>query len=719
MYAGCTEAALFSINNAFECINSVTIDENYKKDVIKTMRAYIEPYVFSDILKSPPTVSGHADYYPTVNLENELTTIENDNSITTFYDLYQKLSGVIMKCNDGHFNFGISSTTNKDIYIDRMYFFSPGKIQISNEKDVRIVPVEMWSSLVPQELIDNKDKKIKTINGKDPITYIQEFADKHTAVRSPHGRFFNAISAISGTFLSVTPLSQDELNQGLKLVYEDNTQLTLNYYVYYEGPKTSNKLQGIYKELFENKIDKYSHPLQNTILYKLERMKRKSRKRDDPYSSSDGSISCKYSTEKKVNVLQVTTFNPQNLDEFPSIYNKCVDLFDTNDDPIIVIVPGNGGGAVAISQDLVRTLSPTMATFETGSFKISKVSEYLARTSYCSMNQDPETCQERCKVPESGYYEGDLGDWYNKPRTINYKDSNGNVVSEHKIAQPSKFEMTGYELKRLEKKRKPTDIVIFTDGYCFSACSMFVKNMKQNGGAIIVGYGGNPDTTYDDVFDIGESPTNVLEDKDLDEYEGYNEITKLRKQLGIKMRFSYEETYKRNFNFDETYPREYTIELPDRRIKTLHYESMDNVDEFINEGLKVIEEFKTKCNSNNKQLVKMDDSCKGKIENGDGGFKCGDNNQWTTECVTVSCSNFDTIYDETKNKCIENKCYKCGLNGCEECSYLQDLACLDCKEGYDLTEELQCKEHENDNGSDNGSVIIKIMLMVAIISIII
>ena len=50
----------------------------------------------------------------------------------------------------------------------------------------------------------------------------------------------------------------------------------------------------------------------------------------------------------------------------------------------------------------------------------------------------------------------------------------------------------------------------------------------------------------------------------------------------------------------------------------------------------------------------MNETCKGKTENGEGGFKCGNNNEWTNECVTVTCSIFDTIYDETKNKCVEN-----------------------------------------------------------------
>ena len=176
-----------------------------------------------------------------------------------------------------------------------------------------------------------------------------------------------------------------------------------------------------------------------------------------------------------------------------------------------------------------------------------------------------------------------------------HEENEGKEI-EHKVAQLSNFEFSILSLLRLEKKRKPTEIVVFTDVYCFSACAAFVKDMKQNGGAIIVGYGGNPNEKYDDVFDIGESATNNLADTDLDGYEKYEEVTEFRKKLEINMGFSYEETFKRSQNFDETIPREFTIELPDRRIKPLHYESEESIEEFINKGIEIVKNFETNCN---------------------------------------------------------------------------------------------------------------------------
>ena len=43
-----------------------------------------------------------------------------------------------------------------------------------------------------------------------------------------------------------------------------------------------------------------------------------------------------------------------------------------------------------------------------------------------------------------------------------------------------------------ENLKKPTDIIIFTDSYSFSATSAFIKGLQNIGGAVIVGYYGNP-----------------------------------------------------------------------------------------------------------------------------------------------------------------------------------------------------------------------------------
>ena len=48
------------------------------------------------------------------------------------------------------------------------------------------------------------------------------------------------------------------------------------------------------------------------------------------------------------------------------------------------------------------------------------------------------------------------------------------------------------ERKSLKNKRKPTDILIFTDGSLVSAAAFFIKNYQYYGGGMVVRYFGNP-----------------------------------------------------------------------------------------------------------------------------------------------------------------------------------------------------------------------------------
>ena len=65
-----------------------------------------------------------------------------------------------------------------------------------------------------------------------------------------------------------------------------------------------------------------------------------------------------------------------------------------------------------------------------------------------------------------------------------------------------------YDIRaKMKNIRKPTDIIIFTDGYSYSATSDFIKSTQLLGGAIIVGFGGNPEIKS---FDASQSNSVVF-----------------------------------------------------------------------------------------------------------------------------------------------------------------------------------------------------------------
>ena len=100
--------------------------------------------------------------------------------------------------------------------------------------------------------------------------------------------------------------------------------------------------------------------------------------------------------------------------------------------------------------------------------------------------------------------------------------------------------------------RKPTDILIFTDGYSFSARSTFIKKVQLNGGAIIIGYRGNPNLNK---FDSSQSPSSVFSTED-----SKDDLSKQITNLGFSLRYIIKEYFNKKDIKDElNIPLEFKI----------------------------------------------------------------------------------------------------------------------------------------------------------------
>ena len=62
--------------------------------------------------------------------------------------------------------------------------------------------------------------------------------------------------------------------------------------------------------------------------------------------------------------------------------------------------------------------------------------------------------------------------------------------------------------KSMKNKRKPTEILIFTDGYTCSSAALYIKYLQKMGRAFVAGYNGNPYS--EQAFDSSQSPAGVF-----------------------------------------------------------------------------------------------------------------------------------------------------------------------------------------------------------------
>ena len=122
------------------------------------------------------------------------------------------------------------------------------------------------------------------------------------------------------------------------------------------------------------------------------------------------------------------------------------------------------------------------------------------------------------------------------------KDENGNDLEHRRteIFEGSLInELKFYDYKAKAKNiRKPHEIIIFTDGFSFSATSTFIKGIQNDGGAIVVGYRGNPNI---DNFDSSQSASSVYSTHD--QTAEKDSLSKEIRDLGFKLTYTISESF--------------------------------------------------------------------------------------------------------------------------------------------------------------------------------
>ena len=83
----------------------------------------------------------------------------------------------------------------------------------------------------------------------------------------------------------------------------------------------------------------------------------------------DFTIGCKADNSKKINVYFINSFNSFVESEFISIVKNCVELFDSNDFPVILLSIFNQGGIISNDQLLLELLSSTTTINIYGAFE--------------------------------------------------------------------------------------------------------------------------------------------------------------------------------------------------------------------------------------------------------------------------------------------------------------------------------------------------------------
>ena len=623
--------------NEFKC-NSIL--ENIISILNKT-------YIYTDIVQNPPQPKNFPDYFIKFNLLNELKNISRNNR--NKYDFYIDIMKVLGKLRDLHLSI-IAYDGWEYINFYFSYVYSPFKYLIKNDNNENKPKVYMkiidkmlntYDENVQKFLRENENNPIKSINNSDPFDFIQNYGKEFYSCKNEHCSFVSKYVSY-GFYLFAMPLKKEYISK-IKLVFDDEKNIEIDFKYKFASQFDIEKN----KNIFKNEKKKSKIKIKKTL--KSKQFETSNDISWDYYDTINDYFKCRVDKENKVNVFVQSSFNYDLWDDFiyaMDLFYNCAELFYSNDYPIIGIENQNGGGFGILGLYLSQLLQINVDFQMIGAIKPNNHT-----ISFLNEDIDPDnkainltTCEN---VDKKVLYQNII-DYYGEGVYHNRTP----VYSLINKTERERFENDRKKLLEKNKKtKKPTEIIIFTDGYSYSTTCIFLKGLQNTGGAIIVGYNGNPNIEGKEKFDASQAPSPV--------FTFYNE-PEIENLLELGYSFN-QGTFAETFGFDymkeNPIPREYILDPVDERVDI--YSSYDDslYDKFIEKGKEIFDKYnnKNECNPKNKLLTLMSDKCKNIKKNVHGGFECNDEGKWSNKCKPFYCD-FGYYYNHYLNECVRDNC---------------------------------------------------------------
>ena len=639
------------------------IDENTSDYIIKNISSLLQKfYIYKDIAKIPPKIDNFENYHhKPIDLLADVNNIARKNQ--THLSLYQDIFKVLNSVRDGHLGIRLNKIGNTFDLASAEYC-SPFDLYIGNISDKPVVKIRAYEDCLG--VAENKDSilkfieahadiPIRSINRTNPFTFIQDFG-KLQVFRNRHAQFTYNLISVKHSSIRGMPYDLSDLTD-IEYEFENGDIINMNYLLV-----SSANLQDIDKEEFDefyhSIIYNQSNPFLIPNLFQTKKifLKQKGLLFDETpdkiqwdTQTQDGLLKCKVDNEHGYNVFLQTGFNFKSIDDAINVMVKCSDLFYSNKYKIIGIENLNGGGTAMLYEvwhQLIqqKTLDKTYRSI----MRNDDIFQYMKDFGFYPGYSNIETCKYYGSIEDMGQ----ITDNYGKSDVFDEEIKHNRSNIYEFLDKTWRKRLEAIRKNNFEKNnlKNPTDILIYTDAFCFSACSGFVKAFQNTGGAIVVGFNGNPtiEGTYE--FDGSQSSSSVT----AFQTEEYYALENLGYHVsGITYSESYDDSYQ-----DQTkapIPREYTVDLVDRRVPIYQSYSDDIYESFISHANNIFEEFKTKCSKNNKKLLLDDEACQLK-EHEKGGRVCGENENWDLDKCGAYYCDLGYYYDQFQQKCVLDKC---------------------------------------------------------------
>ena len=587
---------VYESSSVIDYISQPVLDE-YTYRVIKRSFALVfeDAYSYMEIATNPPQPDFDTNYHEKVDISKLIYGI-NQTDINV-YQFYQELKQRISSLKDLNVHF--QNNYNHLKILNELYLACPIDFTIkktNNIPELFCIYNTRYMNIFEQKILDdikeNMDSPIDSINGQDPFDYITNFGGNINSGKNPHSSFTNKFNTHNGVNLATYPLNEEDLT--MHISFSNGKNLTITYVIV-----STNEIPSLNDTL----IKQFEEP-------KVEKKEEKEIEWEITYPDL---FKCKVDNQNQVNVYFLESFNSsESYENYEEKLINCIDLFDQNNYPVIVILGKNRNYVAShLPKLLTELISPLISMKYYKADRILRVSLEKIPVEYAEKNIS----------------------YFDVPIDLSYE------LNEKLIEKK----------KTLKNKRKPTDILIYTDGNSISVAAVFIKNFQHYGAGIVAGYFGNPHKN-NIPFDSAQSTADLMNQKRLMVRcpRGY------QKELIQRYNFTMDIPQNQFFygDFDFKYPLEYSVTPVDERVEIFEYLKSNTYQTFIDEAKKIFDKYKNQCNPKNKKLVFVSSDCDNKFNNGytHGGYECGDDGKWSNKCVPSYCDP-GNVFNYTSKVC--------------------------------------------------------------------
>ena len=644
-------------DDVYEKLINEEVSEEYCTAVISNITKLLEEgYVYLEYYKSPKKLKGNEIYdIEVLDLIEQLEDIPRTNR--KFYDFYRDIVKIIKKTGDNHLSFTAGPSPINRINLKFCYYHIPFIFKAVDEldengdfNDTYLVISKPYANYKPtgQDYDNYLNKKIFKINDIDPFAFVVNLFGPFSVGHNSQINYVQTLEISDNLDIIEYPFLKEELSN-IKLEFENGDEYTFNYTFNYLGGSNFIKY---YNKRIERDIPFGSPFINIRKIYKEYKQykeaidpkykpKRKIDTIDWDYECQFEYIKCKVDEVNKKNVMIQVSFSPLDIENYQETMLKCLDSFYSNNYEIILIESRNPGGYGNLCFPLTQYLRPKIRGFCPSSSKYNFLN-------YESELMDGKLEYETCQ-PIDSYEKLNRGVIDNYGEAIHNRTKEViffNIYSQNEMENNRKKFAT-------KNTKKPTEIIIFTDGYTFSCGSILIKNMQVYGSAIIVGYMAHTNITDKKDFDASQSNSAVSTFRS-------SQYTKNLRTLGFDPSITYMEQFDPNDKEDPKIPMEFR-KYPVDELSDIHEKYSDDIyDRFIKAADKFFKKYNEdkRCNPDNKFLFYETDKCDSElnVEHGHGGYICNDKGVWDTDnCVLKYCDE-EYILDIKNNKCIKAPC---------------------------------------------------------------